>query len=556
MSLDVDKIDPVTKKPEAPIISFDKLIVNTGDIREIVSTTEQVEIFEYRLLKQQIKWLSDNFGNIKAIQGYNIPVIAGHEVITCDNSTFNKTKNDKDRTGIVISVPFYSMDGNLKGTISAVTLNNTFKEILPESNYALVNYVYNYVNTSKNIEEVASSSEYYSNAKPDPNLIYSETFVLSLKDPRSKWVMWVGLPDREFYESSEVRNIKMFGYYGYGVILIFVLVALFICRSMLNNFEKIEEMNLNLEVKIKQKTDEVKKLAEERELQKLESEKQKKQMLGKMASNFENQVKDLIVNVLDDSQSMKTSSKNLMEIANQARTLSNSVSLSSHETAETSSQVAAAAEELTASINEISEQTKISNSVASEATRKANNAKESIDLLLSKATKVNEIIEVITSIAAQINLLALNATIESARAGEAGRGFAVVAGEVKNLANQVSKAADAITTQINEMQSATKSSVETVNSILGIIEQVSASTISISAAIEQQLIVTNEIAKNISITAHGAKSISANIQSVEDGAKQTGEASHKVLDSAEDLTNQSSLLKKEVDIFIDTIRNS
>ncbi|NDG05163.1 MAG: hypothetical protein EB121_07455 [Alphaproteobacteria bacterium] len=83
-------------------------------------------------------------------------------------------------------------------------------------------------------------------------------------------------------------------------------------------------------------------------------------------------------------------------------------------------------------------------------------------MLAEKSTRVGQIIEVITGIAGQINLLALNATIESARAGEAGKGFAVVASEVKNLANQVGKATDEITHQINEMQGATKTSVDSV----------------------------------------------------------------------------------------------
>ncbi|MBY0408414.1 MAG: outer membrane beta-barrel protein, partial [Rickettsiales bacterium] len=65
---------------------------------------------------------------------------------------------------------------------------------------------------------------------------------------------------------------------------------------------------------------------------------------------------------------------------------------------------------------------------------KAEAANQSAQALDTAARSMGNIVELIQSIAGQINLLALNATIESARAGDAGKGFAVVASEVKNLA--------------------------------------------------------------------------------------------------------------------------
>ncbi|MDB2373438.1 methyl-accepting chemotaxis protein [Psychrosphaera haliotis] len=59
---------------------------------------------------------------------------------------------------------------------------------------------------------------------------------------------------------------------------------------------------------------------------------------------------------------------------------------------------------------------------------------ETVEKLSNSVLEVQQVMDVIRTIADQTNLLALNAAIESARAGEHGRGFAVVADEVRKLA--------------------------------------------------------------------------------------------------------------------------
>lgn len=85
--------------------------------------------------------------------------------------------------------------------------------------------------------------------------------------------------------------------------------------------------------------------------------------------------------------------------------------------------------------------------------------------------KIQDAINLISSIAFQTNLLSLNASIEAARAGEAGRGFAVVAGEIQKLAEQTNNSADIINDIIAELSKESKETVKSINEVTAMIEE-------------------------------------------------------------------------------------
>lgn len=70
---------------------------------------------------------------------------------------------------------------------------------------------------------------------------------------------------------------------------------------------------------------------------------------------------------------------------------------------------------------------------------------------VNAASRIQEVVNVISDIASQTNLLSLNASIEAARAGELGKGFGVVALEVGKLADDSSKSAAEIEEIIKEL---------------------------------------------------------------------------------------------------------
>lgn len=105
-------------------------------------------------------------------------------------------------------------------------------------------------------------------------------------------------------------------------------------------------------------------------------------------------------------------------------------------------------EEMARSIEQSAVEADNSVKIASQAgeTMMAGNAKmeelkSAIDEISKCSEQINTIISTIEDIASETNLLSLNASIEAARAGDAGRGFAVVAEQVKNLAEESTKAA-------------------------------------------------------------------------------------------------------------------
>jgi methyl-accepting chemotaxis protein len=88
-----------------------------------------------------------------------------------------------------------------------------------------------------------------------------------------------------------------------------------------------------------------------------------------------------------------------------------------------------------------------------------------VSRLTESSKNIQEITQVIDTVAKQINLLALNAAIEAARAGEYGRGFAVVADEVRKLAEKTSAATGQIGGMVNEIGEETIAAANTMSTL-------------------------------------------------------------------------------------------
>lgn len=191
---------------------------------------------------------------------------------------------------------------------------------------------------------------------------------------------------------------------------------------------------------------------------------------------------------------------------------------SCEETSSNVQTVAAAAEELAASIAEISRSMADARVSTDQVFEKSIAAGASTEKMTEVVTAMSSIIDVIQGIAGQINLLALNATIESARAGEAGKGFAVVANEVKNLANQVAKATEQITEEIEGVQNIAGEVTGVLGSIRSEVEGVLNNVTTISSAVEEQTAVTQQVSSNMQSMANSVEQFASSVNFIRDAS--------------------------------------
>ena len=196
---------------------------------------------------------------------------------------------------------------------------------------------------------------------------------------------------------------------------------------------------------------------------------------------------------------------------------------------------------------------------------------DKINILNINISRINEITNLIDSIAGQTNMLALNAAIEAARAGESGKGFAVVAEEVRKLAEQSMNSASEITDVIREISGDTKEIVtasddvggkinnspavieDSMHSFEGIvtlideivpkIEELAESSLSIGKEKEQIVSMIENASAIAEEVSASTEEISASIKEMDLLSEQIGSSSENLKDVTEDLQESISEFK-------------
>ena len=272
--------------------------------------------------------------------------------------------------------------------------------------------------------------------------------------------------------------------------------------------------------------------------------------MEELIAGFNKDFSHLILGVEKASGHLEQSASILTATSEDNRTRSRSAVGSIFGVRDSMSAVAAASEELGATISEVDRQATASADVARDATARAQQTQSAVAGLTHAVARINEIVDLISSVAKQTNLLALNATIEAARAGDAGKGFAVVAHEVKGLADQTSKATSDIRARISEVRQAADQTTQEIAAIAEVIVQMQGISENTSESVRQQVQATQEITHSLSSALQGAGQASEAIEELNQSAEEAGHVSSAVTEASGSLSKQADQMKTVVETFL------
>jgi methyl-accepting chemotaxis protein len=285
-----------------------------------------------------------------------------------------------------------------------------------------------------------------------------------------------------------------------------------------------------------------------------ERDRSRQQAIEHAIRTFEEKVNSAVVTISSTATELEASANELARTAENTTMEASTVAAAATQTNTTFHGLAAAGEQLSGTAAEISRILREATDASAGAVSSVRATDDSAQRLVSAASRIGAIVELIRGLAEQTNLLALNATIEAARAGDAGRGFAVVATEVKELANQTAKATNDISEMIAEIQGAIDSTVGSIKDIDQSIALIERATGAIAGSVGEQERATHEIAGNVQQAVNGTDEVTRAITQVSSAANETAAATSQVHGAAGDLSRQAEVMRVEVERFLANVR--
>jgi methyl-accepting chemotaxis protein len=281
-------------------------------------------------------------------------------------------------------------------------------------------------------------------------------------------------------------------------------------------------------------------------------------------------LKSIIDSIKLSAESIASSSTQLSATTEQTNKSAYDQQTKSHEINEALSQFYLAIEEVAQNSVNASSQTSEAKEETEKNSERANLAKNNIKQLVEEVTQsaetlshlqekvdsINDVLNVITSIADQTNLLALNAAIEAARAGEHGRGFAVVADEVRQLATRTQQSTIEIQQNIGSLTSVAGEAVNSMERAsisaqdgIQLVDEVTTSLDGLLTGINELDKINLTVASASEEQKYTCDSILQNMQQVEQSATELFSASQEVSSASLTLSDIAIDLQGQVTRF-------
>jgi len=262
---------------------------------------------------------------------------------------------------------------------------------------------------------------------------------------------------------------------------------------------------------------------------------------GKLYANVDIQQKDEVGKMIESLQKMrgglieivkkiKVSSEGIASISEQVSSSSQQIAEGASEQAASTEEVSSSMEEMAANINQTTENSRVAEQIAISANDKLAAVAKAVQNTVESMRLIDEKISIIDDIAEKTDLLAVNAAIEAARAGSSGKGFAVVAHEVRQLAENSSKASSEINIISDESVKVAEEAGRLMQELIPEIQNTSNLIQDITAASLEQN--------------SGADQINGAVQQLTSTVQQNSASSEELAASANQMSNEAQQLKQ------------